>query len=288
MTKLDGDARGGAALSVKSITGAPVLFVGLGESSDKFEEFRAEGMASRILGMGDVVSLVKDFEQVIDQKKAEQDAMRFMRGDFSLDDFLNQVRMIRQMGPLNELVEKIPGLSGMVPPGANMDDGELVKVEAMIQSMTKQERADAFVMVREPGRVDRIAKGSARKPEEVQALLHQYTSMKQMMDMMNSQGGMMNQLLGMLPGGKQINMARAMKNLASGKGIPGGMPGFPGAMGGLPGFGGMPGFPAMGAPAGAGGSSGISTKMRSLTDAERNALKRKRKQEKDARKKGRK
>ncbi|GAC1351398.1 MAG: signal recognition particle protein [Polyangiales bacterium] len=280
MTKMDGDARGGAALSVKTITSAPLLFVGVGETTDKFEEFRAEGMASRILGMGDVVGLMKDFEDVIDTKKAEQDAMRMLQGEFSLDDFLNQVRTIKQMGSLNDIVDKMPGMAGMIPPGTNLDDKELDKVEAMILSMTIQERKDAYVMVREPARANRVAKGSGRKPEEVQALLQQYLMMKQMMDSMSQQGGMLNSLLGAMPGGKQIQMARAMKKM----GGMGGMPGMPGGLGGMP-FG-MPGMgmPGMG---GMGQARPSLTKMKPVSEAEKNARKRQRKMERDARKKAR-
>src|SRR6185436_2046782 len=118
LTKLDGDARGGAALSVKEVTGAPILFAGMGETTDKLEPFRAEGMASRVLGMGDVVGLIQDFEEVVDQKQAEKDAARMMQGQFTLEDFLNQVRTIQKMGSLKDLIEKIPGLSSMLPPGA--------------------------------------------------------------------------------------------------------------------------------------------------------------------------
>ena len=278
MTKLDGDARGGAALSVKTITGAPLVYVGVGETTDKFEEFRAEGMASRILGMGDVVGLMKDFEDVVDTKKAEEDALRMLQGEFSLDDFLNQVRMIKQMGSLNDIVDKMPGMAGMIPPGTNLDDKELDKVEAMICSMTKQERRDAYVLVREPERVTRISKGSGRKPDEVNALIQQYMMMKQMMDQMSQQGGLLNSLLGAVPGGKQLQMARAMKKMAGGGG---GMPGMPGMGGmfGMPGMGGM--MPGMGAP------KPSLTKMKTMSEAEKNAKKRQRKAERDARKKQR-
>ena len=286
MTKLDGDARGGAALSVKSITGAPVLFVGLGETPDKFEEFRAEGMASRILGMGDVVGLMKDFEDVIDKKKAEEDALRMLQGEFSLDDFLNQVRMIKGMGSLNDIVDKMPGLSGMIPQGTQLDDKELDRIEAIIQSMTRVERKDAYTMVREPERVQRIAKGSGRKSEEVQALLQQYLMMKQMMDSMSGQGGLFNSLLGSMPGGKQIQMARAMKKMAGGGGMPGGFPGMPGGFPGMPG--GFPGMmPGMGMPGMMGAPKPSMTKMKPLSEAEKNAKKRARKAERDARKKNR-
>src|SRR5690606_34063641 len=126
------------------ITGAPVVFQGVGETTDKLEPFRPEGMASRVLGMGDVVGLMQDFEEVIDQKKAEEDALRMMQGNFTFDDFLNQIRMIQKMGSLNDLMEKIPGMSQMMPPGESpqMDDRELGKIEAMIQSMTGSEKND--------------------------------------------------------------------------------------------------------------------------------------------------
>jgi len=121
LTKLDGDARGGAALSVKEVTGAPVRFAGIGEGVDKFEEFRPDGMASRVLGMGDVVGLMKDFEEVIDEEKAAQEAMKMLQGDFSLDDFLSQIRMIQKMGSLKDIVGKIPGMD-QLPADVNLDD----------------------------------------------------------------------------------------------------------------------------------------------------------------------
>src|SRR5437868_11400173 len=148
MTKLDGDARGGAALSVKEITGKPIKFLGMGESLDKLEEFRPEGLASRILGMGDIVGLVKDFEQVVDAEKAEEDALRMLKGKFDMQDFLDQIRMIQKMGSLKDLFEKLPFFGGGLPEGVNLDDKELVKIEAMISSMTIKERShpEAFVV----------------------------------------------------------------------------------------------------------------------------------------------
>ena len=288
LTKLDGDARGGAAVSIKEVTGAPILFSGIGETTDKFEEFRADGMASRILGMGDVVGLMQDFEGVVDQKKAEKDAERLLQGDFTLDDFLEQVRMIQKMGSLKDLVDKLP-LGGMFPGGLpkdiNLDDRELVKIEAIIQSMTRFEKGDPYSLVREPRRAERIAKGSGTNPEAVSELVQKFLFMKQMMGGLGQNLGMM----GKIPGMKQIaqmrNMQKAMGNMGAG-----GMPGFPGM--GMPGMGGMPGFPGMGMPGmgmpGAGGGDGSSmTKMRTLSQAEKNAKKSQRKRERDARKKGR-
>ena len=217
LTKLDGDARGGAALSIKEVTGAPILFAGMGEGTDKLEPFRADGMASRILGMGDVVGLMQNFEDVIDQKKAEEDAARLMSGDFTLEDFLEQVRMIQKMGSLKDLVDKLP-LGGMFPGGmpadVNLDDRELVRIEAMIQSMTKFEKRDVYSLVREPKRVERVAKGSGSKPEAVSELVQKFLFMKQMMGGLGQNLGMM----GKIPGMKQMAMAKNMKKMMGGGG----------------------------------------------------------------------
>jgi signal recognition particle subunit SRP54 len=296
LTKLDGDARGGAALSVKEVTQAPVLFTGVGETTDKFEEFRAEGMASRILGMGDVVGLMQNFEEVVDQKKAEADAARMLTGDFTLEDFLEHVRMIQKMGSLKDLVDKLP-LGGMLPGGipdnVNLDDRELVRIEAIIQSMTPFEKRDPYALVREPGRADRIAKGSGTKTEQVNELVQKFVFMRQMMSSLGQNMGMM----GKIPGLKQIAMARGAKKMMQGggfPGMPGGFPGMPGGFPGMPGMGGfpgMPGFPGMGMPGmgmpGMGGPAESLTKMKPLSQSEKNAKKAARKRERDARKKGR-
>ena len=290
LTKLDGDARGGAALSVKEVTGAPLIFVGMGETTDKLEPFRAEGMASRVLGMGDVVGLMQDFEEVVDQKKAEADAARMMQGQFTLDDFLNQVRTIQKMGSLKDLMEKIPGLGGMMPPGAaaNLDDSELGRIEAMIQSMTRAEREDPNVLVREPSRVTRIAKGSAQPPEGVSELVQRFLFMRQMMGGMG--GGDPGGLLSKIPGMGGLNMARNMRRaMKSGKmqDVMQNMGGM-GGMGGMPGLGGMPGFPGMpgmGFPGMPGLGDAGSPKMRVLSKGEKNQKKNQRKRERDARKK---
>lgn len=284
LTKLDGDARGGAALSVKEVTGAPIAFVGMGETTDKLEPFRPEGMASRVLGMGDVVGLLRDFEQVVDQKKAEQDAMRLMSGQFTLADFLNQIKMIQQMGSLKDLMEKIPGLSGMVPPGTNIDDKELSRIESMIHSMTQSERQDPHLLVREPSRVRRVAKGSGSQESAVQELIQKFLFMQQMMGNMGGMGGMgggLGGLLGKIPGMQGLATARHLRRAA--KGGAGAMPGMPGMPGMPPGMGfpGM-GFPGMGMP---GMGQPESPKMRALSQAERNAKKNQRKRERDARKK---
>lgn len=293
LTKLDGDARGGAALSIREVTGAPVRFMGMGEGTDKFEEFRPEGMASRVLGMGDVVGLMKDFEQVVDQKKAAEDAMRMLEGNFSLDDFLEQVRMIQKMGSLKDIVGKMPGMD-MLPADVNLDDRELVRIEAIIQSFTKFERKDPNALIREPNRAKRIAEGSGSKENAVTELVQKFLFMKQMME---SLGGNMG-LMGKIPGMKNAAMARNLQKMAKQGGMPGmgggfpGMGGMPGmgmpGMGGFPGMGGMGGFPGMpGMGMGDAGSQESLTKMRALSEKERNAKKAARKREKDARKKSR-
>ena len=290
LTKLDGDARGGAALSVREVTGAPVRFMGMGEASDKFEEFRPEGMASRVLGMGDVVGLMKDFQEVVDEKKAAEDAMRMLEGKFTLDDFLEQVRMIQKMGSLKDLVGKMPGMSDMIPADANLDDNELVRIEAIISSFTKQERRDPYALVREPGRATRIAKGSGAEEKAVNELVQKFLFMKQMMEGLGANMGM----LGKIPGMKNIAMAKNLKKMAAGGGgFPGmpGMGGFPGMPGmggfpGMPGMGGFPGMPGMGMP-GMGAPGESLTKMKPLSASEKNAKKAQRKREKEARRKSR-
>jgi signal recognition particle subunit SRP54 len=282
VTKLDGDARGGAMLSVREVTGAPVRFVGTGEGVDKLEEFRPEGMAQRVLGMGDVVGLMKDFEQVVDQKKATDDAMKMLQGKFTLDDFLDQIRTIQKMGPLKDIVGKMPGMSEMMPADVNLDDRELVKIEAIISSFTKVERRDPYALIREPSRVTRIAKGSGTAEPAVSELVQKFLFMRQMMEGLGGSG-----LLGKIPGVKNLQMARNLqKQMKAG----GGFPGMPG-MGGFPGLPGMPGmgFPGMGGVPGLGGldSAESLTRMKPLSTAEKNSKKAQRKREKDARRKSR-
>lgn len=295
LTKLDGDARGGAALNVLEITGAPVVFQGMGETTDKLEPFRPEGMASRVLGMGDVVGLMQDFEQVVDKKQAEEDAMRMLQGQFTLDDFLSQIRMIQKMGSISELMDKVPGMNQMLPPGAasQIDESEFQRIEAIIQSMTRQERNDPNALIREPGRVARVASGSGNKQEAVSDLVQKFLFMQQMMGGLGGGGGL-GGLLGNLPGLKGLNMARNMRRaMKSGK-LPAGMPdlnalggmGMPGMMPGMgmPGMG-MPGMmPGMGMP-GMDTTPGGIPKRKTLSKAEKSARKNQRKSARNNRKK---
>jgi signal recognition particle subunit SRP54 len=309
MTKLDGDARGGAALSVKEITGKPIKFLGMGESLDKLEEFRPEGLASRILGMGDIVGLVKDFEQVVDAEKAEEDALRMLKGKFDMQDFLEQIRLIQKMGSLKDLFEKLPFFNGGLPEGVNLDDRELTKIEAMISSMTREERTNPQVFVAttwedfmstagksakrrradfDPGRVKRVSKGSGRTEQEVKELLQKFAQMRQMMVQLGASTG----LMGKIPGFKQFSQMKKLANMDINAlmGAGGGMPaGFEGAGGGMPGMPGMPGLPMGNVPGLPKGYTPPGTKVAvGQTRASDKAKSRdKRKAEKAARKKNR-
>jgi signal recognition particle subunit SRP54 len=190
LTKLDGDARGGAALAVKAVTGVPIKFLGTGEALDRLEPFRPEGLASRILGMGDVVGLVRDFEEIVDEKEAEEDAARLLKGRFGLDDLLKQLKTIQKMGPLREVFAKLPMFSGLAE---QVDERELVRVESLIGSMTPAERADPGLIDR--SRAKRIARGSGRRSSDVRELLGRFAQMREMMAALGS-GGM----LGRVPG----------------------------------------------------------------------------------------
>ncbi|MEM6730763.1 MAG: signal recognition particle protein, partial [Myxococcota bacterium] len=161
MTKLDGDARGGAALAIKEVTGKPIKYLGMGESLDKLERFRPEGLASRILGMGDIVGLMEDFEQVIDEKEAERDTKKLLKGQFTLDDFLKQLRMLKKIGSVSDIYEKFPIFGDQLPDGAQLDDKAFVAMESLIQSMTPVEREKPTLI--DKSRANRIAKGSGRK-----------------------------------------------------------------------------------------------------------------------------
>ncbi len=208
LTKLDGDARGGAALSIKEVTGKPIKFLGMGESLDRLEEFRPEGLASRILGFGDIVGLMQDFEQHVDEEQAEKDAEKILSGDFSLDDFVSQIRLVRKMGPLGELMEKFP-LFGELPEGFQFDDAHLARIIAIVDSMTVAERQRPDVI--SDSRVARISRGSGRAEKEVKDLLKQYHQMRNVMRTIGSAPG----LLSRLPGVKQLVQLRRLQ----GKGL---------------------------------------------------------------------
>ena len=177
LTKLDSDTRGGAALSVLAATGKPIKFVGTGEKLDEFEPFHPERMASRILGMGDVLSLIEKAQTTIDQKAADKLADKLMEGGFDLNDLLEQMRQIRKMGSLHSLLQMIPGANKIDE--SAIDERQLPRTEAMILSMTPEERAKPSII--NPKRKRRIAAGSGTKVEDVNRLLKQYEQMKEMM-----------------------------------------------------------------------------------------------------------
>jgi signal recognition particle subunit SRP54 len=290
LTKLDGDARGGAALSIKAATGKPIKFLGMGENLDKLEDFRPEGLAGRILGMGDLVGLMQDFQEVVDEEQAAADAEKMLGGGFGMDDFLAQIKNIQSMGSMKDLLDKMPLghlFGGQIPDEVleqAADDRELTKIEAMIHSMTKQERRDPELFLQEDARsstpaiakltrrrvrprkpkspdqlgpddfvesrIARVARGSGRNPEEVVGLIGRFMVMRQTF-------GMLGDLLGGGGGGGgggglfgKLKQANALRKMAR---DPDAMAQLQSMMGngGLPG---MPGMPSL--PPGFGGGAG--------------------------------
>jgi len=204
LTKLDGDSRGGAALSIKAITNKPIAFVGIGERPSDLEVFYADRMASRILGMGDVLTLIEKAESSLDEEEAEKLAKKLKKNQFDLDDFLKQLQQIKKMGPLEGLLKMIPGMNSKALENVNMSGKELVHIEAIIYSMTLKERAEPKLI--NGSRRLRIAQGSGRTVQEVNKLLKQFEQMKGMI--------------------KKMSNPKAMKQMAKMGGK--GMPDFPG------------------------------------------------------------
>jgi len=185
MTKLDGDARGGAALSVKAVTGRPILFASTGEKLEAFERFHPDRMASRILGMGDVLSLIEKAEKQVDEDEAIALQEKLQRDQFTLEDFLKQMRQVRKMGPLGGLLKMLPGMDSMKQfKGVDVDEGELDRVEAIILSMTPAERANPALI--NGSRRKRIAAGSGTRVQHVNQLVKQFGQMRKLMRHMMS------------------------------------------------------------------------------------------------------
>ncbi|HEY6635016.1 MAG TPA: signal recognition particle protein [Acidimicrobiia bacterium] len=178
LSKLDGDARGGAAISVREVTGAPVKFAGVGEGLDDLEPFHPERMASRILGMGDVLTLIEKAETVFDEEQAEKTARRLQKGEFTLEDFLEQFQAVKSMGPLKDILAMLPG-SGSLLREVDVDDRDLKRVEAVIQSMTPEERRAPKIIG--GSRKRRIASGSGTSPQDVNRVLKQFAEAQKMM-----------------------------------------------------------------------------------------------------------
>jgi signal recognition particle subunit SRP54 len=202
MTKLDGDARGGAALSVKAVTGKPILFASTGEKIEDFDKFHPDRMAQRILGMGDVLSLIEKAEQQVDEDEAEAMQEKMRRDQFTLEDFLKQMKQVRKMGPLSGIIGMLPGMGAMKQlKNADLDERELDRVEAIILSMTPKERANPGVI--NGSRRKRIANGSGTKVQQVNQLVKQFDQMKVMMKAMANGQMPTPQQMSQLAGGNQ-------------------------------------------------------------------------------------
>ena len=201
LTKFDSDARGGAALSLRSITGNPILFIGTGEKTGDLEPFYPERIASRILGMGDVVSLVEKAQETVNQKEAERLQKRMVRNEFTLDDMLMQFQQVKNMGSIQSLVEMLPGAAAQLG-GRGIDTAGMKKNEAIIQSMTKKERANHLIIG--PSRRKRIAKGSGTSVADVNKLIKQFEKTKLAMKKISRSKGMQAQLLNQLGGGMDM------------------------------------------------------------------------------------
>ena len=180
LTKIDGDARGGAALSISAVTGLPVKFLGTGEKTDALEPFHPDRLAGRILGMGDVLTLIERAQDTFDQKEAEKAAAKFQTGSFTLEDMLEQLQQVKKMGPIDQLVGMIPGMSGMARQAEeSVNRGDLKRTEAIIRSMTPRERRDPDVL--NASRRRRIATGSGTSIAEVNRLVKQFNDMQKLM-----------------------------------------------------------------------------------------------------------
>ena len=186
LTKLDGDTRGGAALSIRAVTGKPMKFVGVGEKLDNLEVFHPDRMASRILGMGDVLTLIEDAQSKIDEKAAEEAAQKILQNKFDLNDLLNQFAQVRKMGPLKSVISKLPGMDKQLK-DVDVDDRQMDRMEAIILSMTEKERQKPDII--NPSRKRRIAAGSGMKVEDVNRLLKQFETTQKLMRQMRGKKG---------------------------------------------------------------------------------------------------
>lgn len=202
LTKLDGDTRGGAALSVRAVTGKPIMFVGVGEKLDELDEFHPDRMASRILGMGDVLSLIERVESELDQKKAEEAAKRLKENKFDMNDLLAQFQQIKKMGSLKSILSMLPGMDKQLR-DVDIDDRQMLRIEAIIKSMTAKEREKPDII--NASRKRRIAAGSGMRVEDVNKLLNQYDQMKKMFKQMSAKGAGRRMMRGMrMPGGPKF------------------------------------------------------------------------------------
>jgi signal recognition particle subunit SRP54 len=238
LSKLDGDARGGAALSVAEVTGRPIKYASVGERLEDFEAFHPDRMAGRILGMGDVLTLIEKAEDVYTEQQAKDMESKLLAAEFTLEDFLEQFQQIKKMGPLQGVLGMLPGIGRQLK-DVDLDERELARVEAIIHSMTPEERRSPKIL--NGRRKKRIAKGSGRSAQEVNQLLRSFEQMRSMMKQ--------------LGGARGLKAMRSMGDLdldalAAGGGLPGGMPSIGGLPGGMGGMSGPPGAPGTSRPRG--------------------------------------
>jgi signal recognition particle subunit SRP54 len=233
LTKMDGDARGGAALSIKQVIGQPVKFVGVGEKYDALEPFYPDRVAQRILGMGDVLSLIEQVQDKVDQDEAEAQLKKLQKNQFTLDDFRSQLRQVKKLGSFSKILKLLPdqllggvGMPDLTDEQSELMEKELKRTEAIIDSMTGEERANHMIL--NANRRRRIARGSGTTVAQVNSLIKQYTEMRRMMQGMFSGGGLR---------GKMMRRMAGMQGMEGEGGDPmmGGMGGMPGLPAGLPG-----------------------------------------------------
>jgi len=208
LTKLDGDTRGGAALSIRYVTNKPIKFVGVGEKLDALEDFYPDRMASRILGMGDVVSLVEKAQEAYDEKKAKELEEKFRKASFTLEDMLDQFQRIKKLGSLKDIMAMVPGMGSKLK-GIDIDDREIDRVKAIIQSMTPDERLHPEII--NGSRKRRIAKGCGRTPTDVNKLLAQFNEMKKMMKMMTDEKAMRRMMMNVPGAGAKFSVHNKLK-----------------------------------------------------------------------------
>ncbi|GJN42213.1 signal recognition particle protein [Corynebacterium ammoniagenes] len=239
LTKLDGDARGGAALSIREVTGKPIMFASTGEKLENFDVFHPERMASRILGMGDMLSLIEQAEATLDQSKAEDAARKLGSGELTLDDFLDQLLMIRKMGPIGNLLKMMPGGKQMSDMADMVDEKQIDRIQAIIRGMTPEERANPKIL--NASRRKRISVGSGVEVSDVNQLIERFNEAKKMMTKMAGQfgmGGGARSATKKKPKGRKGKNGKRKKprNTNRGGGMPQmpGMPGMPGGGGGMP------------------------------------------------------
>lgn len=238
LTKLDGDARGGAALSIREVTGKPIMYASTGEKLEDFDVFHPERMASRILGMGDVLSLIEQAEATLDKEKAEQAATKMSSGELTLNDFLDQLLMVRKMGPIDNLLKMMPGGKQMSQMADMVDEKQLDRIQAIIRGMTPEERETPKIL--NASRRKRIANGSGVSVSEVNQLIERFNDAKKMMNKMAGQFGMGGgrSATKKKPKGRKNKKGKRKKKGGGGggrgpQGMPG-MPGIPGMGGGMP------------------------------------------------------